>query len=190
MIQLVYGTACPTGWKEKTELRGQVIAAAPAPATGGTTNKQPPLGANETGRVGPHTHAATAKITDTGHTHANTLTDLGHTHKATVTDPGHGHGTADPGHAHSLLFGNGHGTVDTNTLPYSGASTLLSTNVVKTGIAIQSGKTGLTVDNAAMPAGVSIQNAAATSGVTADIAVQPTAAAYYPLAYVIACVRA
>eukprot|EP00966_Prymnesium_polylepis_P140364 3242435-Prymnesium_polylepis.1 len=49
MIQLVYGTTCPTGWTEKSELRGQVIAGAPAPAAGGMTNKQPALGANETG---------------------------------------------------------------------------------------------------------------------------------------------
>ena len=103
MIQLVYSTTCPAGWKEKTELRGQVIAGAP-PGAGGTTNKQPPLGVNETGRVGPHGHAATAKITDPGHTHANTLTDPGHTHKATVTDPGHGHDLTDPGHAHETMW--------------------------------------------------------------------------------------
>jgi len=166
MIQLVYGTKCPTGWKEKVELRGQVIAGAPAPAAGGTTNKQPALGANETGRVGPHGHTATAKITDPGHTHANTLTDPGHGHS--ITDPGHSHRTGGdhPGH-HD--YGS---TWDINVLKNRN---------------VDGAKTGVTINTA--PTGMTIHNAAASSGVTAEIAVQPTVGAFYPLAYVIACVR-
>ena len=59
-----------------------------------------------------------------------------------------------------------------------------------TGATINAGPTGVTVANAAAPAGVTITNVAASSGVTADVAVAPTTAPYYPLAYVIACVRA
>jgi hypothetical protein len=110
LLQLVYGTKCPDGWKELTDLKGQLLAV--APGAGGITNKQPPLGVNETGRVGPHGHAATAKITDPGHAHANTLTDPGHTHKATMTDRGHTHDIADPGHTHgATVTDHGHGHV-------------------------------------------------------------------------------
>jgi len=84
MVQLVYGTACPAGWTEVIEFRGQVIAGAPVPAAGGTTNKQPPLDVKEPGRVGPHTH----KVTDAGHTHTATVSDPGHSHSYTGVSMG------------------------------------------------------------------------------------------------------
>ena len=172
MIQLVYGTTCPTGWKEKSELRGQVIAGAPAPAAGGTTNKQPALGANETGRVGPHGHSATATITDPGHTHTNTL-----------TDPGHGHDVIDPGHTH-YTGGTPSGSGPQQRYISAGYS---SPTVNKNNFPVATSQTGLTIKSS--PSGVTLTNAATPTGVTASVTVQPQAGAYYPLAYVIACVR-
>jgi len=209
MIQLVYGTTCPTGWKEKSELRGQVIAGAPEPAAGGTTNKQPALGANETGRVGPHGHTATAKITDPGHTHTNTLTDPGHkhdvtdpghTHAATVTDPGHAHNLTDPGHRHTMAvqFWKWGGTAGYSLSGPGVGPTSPDTTKAPTGVTVNSGPTGITVANAAGPtgaminaslSGVTISNVAAPTGVSADVAVTAKAGSFYPLAYVIACVR-
>jgi hypothetical protein len=187
--RLRYGTTCPTGWKERTDLKGQLLAV--APGAGGTTNKQPPLGVNETGRVGPHGHAATATITDPGHAHANTLADPGHTHAATVTDPGHEHGVVDPGHKHVTpmqgRFGapaGGGGVVDSGNTDQK-----TDTTASATGVTVNINPTGVTVDNAAASGGVTISNVAAPAGVTADVAVAPTGGAYYPLAYVIACVR-
>ena len=193
MIQLVYGTTCPTGWKEKSELRGQVIAGAPEPAAGGTTNKQPALGANETGRVGPHGHTATATITDPGHTHANTLTDPGHTHHAAVTDPGHAHGATDPGHAHAIWHANPAATGPGGGYGYGVESNGKHQNTwmdsAKTGVTVNSGQTGVTTSISQASTAIAIKNTAASSGVTADVAVTAQAGSFYPLAYVIACVR-
>merc|ERR1719276_662219 len=83
-VKLVYGTACPVGWVEKTETKGFLLAGAPMNATGGENNGQPPLSKAEVGRVGPHGHTAT--LNDPGHTHASTVKDPGHAHKAAVND--------------------------------------------------------------------------------------------------------
>ena len=208
-IQLVYGTTCPTGWKELTDLKGQLLAV--APGAGGATNGQPPLGVNETGRVGPHAHDATATVTDPGHNHAATITDPGHTHTATVTDPGHAHAVTDPGHAHAITdpghahpFASapsadptpynpnpaGYATGDPQAFGVMPSPTGVTINAGPTAVTINAGATAVTVANDAQPGGVTVANAAGPTGVTAAIAVAPTTGAYYPLAYVIACVRA
>ena len=111
-LRLVYGTACPAGWVEKTETKGYLLAGAPINETGGLNNAEPPLSKGEVGRVGPHSHDATAK--DPGHTHAATTKDPGHAHVAAVSDPGHTHTTMvnDPGHAHGVQDpGHSHGVL-------------------------------------------------------------------------------
>jgi hypothetical protein len=103
--------SCPRGYMEYNVTSGYIFMGRPAGGEIGTyVNRR--WTANETQRVGKHTHGVTDKghahgVNDPGHTHnttdkghAHEVTDPGHVHS--VTDPGHVHGVTDPGHTHKL----------------------------------------------------------------------------------------
>ena len=117
-----------------------------------------------------------------------------------VTDPGHAHNLTDPGHSHTMAvqFWKWGGTPGSTLSGPGVGPTSPDPTKAPTGVTVNSGPTGITVANAAgltgaminaSLSGVTISNVAAPTGVSADVSVIAKAGSFYPLAYVIACVR-
>merc|ERR1712086_981893 len=124
-LQMFNLKSCPTGWREVTSSQGYVLVSRPDGVTPGAHNGQKALSANETGRVGPHSHAAQ------------------------VTDNGHSHSVVDPGHSHTVRFGGGQqGNDGSITDGYPGDNGVYAADAqnAPTGITMDPSQSSITVD--------------------------------------------
>nr|BAR23372.1 phage tail fiber protein [uncultured Mediterranean phage uvMED] len=88
-----------------------------------------------------------SKGTDSGRSFASSQSDQNKQHNHGVTDPGHGHSINDPGHIHQVQYSNsdsGDGVIEESGTGLSGQEPTLSAT---TGIAINLGHTGISINN-------------------------------------------
>ena len=159
--------SCPPGYEELKQTQGYLMMGRPEGANAGVQLSRR-WTANETFRVGSHSHS----VTDPGHGHG-------------VTDPGHGHGVTDPGHKHSAfkfdqVTSAPYWLLDGGTRRF--APVPITTGSSKTGISVKSGSTGVSVKSGST--GVSVK-----SGST-GISVQDNAEGEsHPIIFMLVCVE-
>nr|BAR23584.1 phage tail fiber protein [uncultured Mediterranean phage uvMED] len=84
---------------------------------------------------------------DSGRSFGSSQSDANKQHNHGVTDPGHGHSINDPGHIHQVQYSNsdsGDGVIEESGTGLSGQEPTLSAT---TGIAINLGHTGISINN-------------------------------------------
>jgi microcystin-dependent protein len=85
---------------------------------------------------------------DSGRSFASSQSDANKQHNHGVTDPGHGHSVNDPGHFHNVAYSNsdsGDGVIEESGVGLSGYE---PTETATTGIAVNLGHTGISINNA------------------------------------------
>ena len=84
---------------------------------------------------------------DSGRSFASSQSDQNKQHNHGVTDPGHGHSVNDPGHFHNVAYSNsdsGDGVIEESGVGLSGYE---PTETATTGIAVNLGHTGISINN-------------------------------------------